>query len=875
MFSPKPFGLHVDPNLSLSDGALGFIKSQVGILQNRLDLADQKTGRHYAYLPDGSLVTVTHVYGITRVVVSGKPKSRTTPVIPLDATFRFPTIYSGRFGTLRYNIDDPDAGVTIYLTEQCRRRFAGYDPNKVRTVARLVKDKNFNIELPELLRPKFQTPLMNESRIKIAHYQYFRPNWWSGTMASLIQLIRGYGNQPANDTRYVPLDAPLGEVNIKYETMPYRGRLKEDGVIDYRFFFDDCHGVSFDDANEPWLVHLSSDGMYVMPLPIMPETTTPEFREWCETNGDEDLIYILDTFGGLPTGESFPEQGRQYWEEVGLIQKVETLSDFGGEYSEAIGWSFNNRGHGAVNCCQTSDPNGMRKGQTHYISIDLKRIPPVDPDELPVRDGLFDMIMSVHPLSGEQRKAFLFKLRHAPYSEVKDSYEHLKTNNNSNTISAFGWDKWSQYDLGNIFNHVVVRDKIQEGYLYFNGQQGTVGRAKPQIKFPQTAPKPDTGEYGCHSFGLEPSTVDGFNPVCSTAVFSYFADDSLKLVSYFYDPRNYNPPNESDKPPCSIIGSWTTVTYSGAADLAGHWFMNDLDEREAIPATVSTTTTTSMPVGYSEPIWAFARWFYEMGTITRSFVYNTNTTNVTTESKSFDVATIVPWGFRDGCLYTSKTKSASGSMTKSTGSGSVPDPYSYVIYTHHNIFAYIKGGASGNSGNALSTKDIDPPPKDGKPITVVDYTYSPSPCSDTYSSGGWLDIGDDVTDACLNGGNFTTGGKMSGKGAARGQRSTSFSTPIMSQESGHTYFNFRDTPDIVNREIAKEEYYFISPDPLKEGAIMLRLADKNCLGVKFYAAVDEWGGYDAKDKTTNRYWGYTRMVTAGTPVCQFVGVINE
>jgi hypothetical protein len=42
-----------------------------------------------------------------------------------------------------------------------------------------------------------------------------------------------------------------------------------------------------------------------MPLPMIPATMTSEFKEYIEQVDDQELIKIVDRFGGLPSGETF------------------------------------------------------------------------------------------------------------------------------------------------------------------------------------------------------------------------------------------------------------------------------------------------------------------------------------------------------------------------------------------------------------------------------------------------------------------------------------------------------------------------------------------------------------------------------------------
>ena len=873
MFTPEPYGLHVPKGFTLSGSDSAFIKGQVAILRNRLDLADQQSGRRYATLPSGKgTIVITESFGITRVIV--QPTYSIQSQLDDRYEFTLPIIYSGRIINTRWETDNSISGIQVKLTQQARRRIAGYDPNITKTIPEIIIDRRFNIELHEDIERRFILSSKPESRFTESQYEYLLANWWSGSMASAVQLIRGYGKSLSdNDVPprgYVPLRFEYDEpVDVKYWTMPYEGKFDKEGYINYRFFFEDCHGISFDDANEPWLVHISPRGVYVMPLPVIPDTTRPEFREWCEQVGDEELLHILDVFGGIPTGESFPENMKP-WEDVGLIQRVCDTSEFydGEYYSDAIGWSFNNRGHSAVNCCKKVLSDGTPVGRTFELNIELGHIPQVSVDELDKRLELFNKFMRQRDIEDPtERKLFLLKTLYSSFSDVEWA---LQRSNDSLTF-RFERDSWDKKSVVVGVRHNVSLVKINEGMLYHPNPI-----YQPQFKLPETRPFVFGGFRYCKSIEIETETPSPDNVVSNACVYAYFADDDLKMVYYFYDNRSFDKPPESNKPSCAILGSWVEVTYSGGSELAGNWYTNEVDDRHSIDSEVTTVETEHTPVGFGTPFFTFfPPGLYSYGQLTRSFIYNIRQLKTVSVSSTFRNALIVPWGFRDGVIYAKRTDMSSGNQTLTHSSGSVADPNSYIIYTYHRLLAYLNNYMEGNVDN-MPVSDIDPAPRDFKPVVVVGVNYAPSQCSDTFEEGGWQSLGDDITDEVSRSdnsialsGNFNTEG-------VRGQRYTSVSSPVSVGAVMEVSFSFRSRIDICNSIYHREEHYQPSPDPdMPMITIMLRSADCNRIGEKFYAAVDELGGYDGKNMELNRYWGYTNVVDVGTANCQFIGVINE
>ena len=113
-----------------------------------------------------------------------------------------------------------------------------------------------------------------------------------------------------------------------------------------------------------------------MPLPIIPATATAAFRDYMEEVGDQEIIAILDRFGGMPTGESFPLRENEFeaWRRAGVIIKVCDSADFYDHimYASACGWSFNLRGTEGYNTCYDyDDDEGLGYGLTYKASLKL------------------------------------------------------------------------------------------------------------------------------------------------------------------------------------------------------------------------------------------------------------------------------------------------------------------------------------------------------------------------------------------------------------------------------------------------------------------------------------------------------------------------
>ncbi len=99
-------------------------------------------------------------------------------------------------------------------------------------------------------------------------YEDVTASMYSGLMAKAAQLILGQG------------------IHLKYKCA-----------------WDTCHGITLDSKDKPWLVEISKDkGVIAMPLPMYPARKVSKIDA-------ESEAYKL--FGGVPSGDGFPEDGRK------------------------------------------------------------------------------------------------------------------------------------------------------------------------------------------------------------------------------------------------------------------------------------------------------------------------------------------------------------------------------------------------------------------------------------------------------------------------------------------------------------------------------------------------------------------------------------
>lgn len=122
---------------------------------------------------------------------------------------------------------------------------------------------------------------------------YPKPSMYSGAMKRVVQALYGIGK--TTDSGEALFDPSLREFAPYYAAQ---------NRYDYHWArTDGIHRV----ADDFWLVRISKDdGVLAMPLPLFDCTTGDAYKNALESIGDVDTFSVVNEFGGLPTGETFP-----------------------------------------------------------------------------------------------------------------------------------------------------------------------------------------------------------------------------------------------------------------------------------------------------------------------------------------------------------------------------------------------------------------------------------------------------------------------------------------------------------------------------------------------------------------------------------------
>ena len=883
MHAPRPYG-RFGPELNTQDEGFADalmrrainLKSQLGVQSLRLTRA----------LPGGGAATAIDMGGVTKLIVQGPPQEKELlPVADLaPATTKIPLFFSGVVER-----DKVRQGETtlVRVTEQTRKRVQGYKPPQMHSgIPQYLCPEVVGLQrLTVGYGPKHQE-FMPQVPGVLAHTQFtqLRPTWFSGAMAQVVQVAMGYGSSkltpqevaqlPRDSLEVASLGLPVvvqkriqGQmVNVRLPG--YRGVPPKSGQVQFDYKFHLTHGVAFASDKKPWLVQIDGRGVYAMPLPLVPATTTAAFREYMEEVDDQEVLWLLDRFGGLPSGEGFPEnvQEREAWQRAGVIQKLCEVQDFYQHlaYSPACGWSFNASGTEAYNTCYDYDEaEGLAYGLTYKVHFkigpttfdgkiqpDWEAQPPWDAEK---RDAyLADILKMAHQRGDGTALALLYKLRRQP---IEDIMQRAWENHGKPLYDPQAeYRYWDELDMSQkpIASANANLAQVNRGWLYHPAKF----EFQPQMKFPD----PYLGYCASFDFGpLENGRGKKTYPKCDTIMFAYHVGDDLKVVKYFRDERKFTRRTEDNYDECMTVGSWERKEYVGLSGLEGHFYITDLDERETIAPTEIVTTIVGVDKGYdSVPYFSFDDFFSMQGSIWRNKYFTHETKTETQGGKSITIGLCAPYLCRDGLLYARNTTVQNIRRTHSLGLKSVQDPYAYRMWTYDFVMHWVGGAAPPAKGR--------PYPKNGNPVWVESESYNPTLCNDIADSGPWIPgLPADYTWLVHPEANVW---KFSGGGG-----------PPKINAFSHSYNDGSKTEQILHaslmptlqkvHEKPSGHYFVSSPDSF--GFTFYRDACRNAAGNTEYGNVSEENPQVPKTRVR---FGYSRLVNH-TAAYHFIGVINE
>ena len=777
-----------------------------------------------------------------------------------------PMLFSGVITKSQVKTDSKE-GVIIKLTNQAKRRLGGYKKPIEKDSVEL---QRFVIKYApkfEYFKPEF------EGIYTWTQYIKQRPSWYSGAMAEVVQIIGGYGRQdfeklPEDSLERARMIVPKKwMLKIKKDLnnirLPgYTGFPNEDGMYQYDYKFRDTDLVSFDTEGKPWLVNVSSSGVHAMPMPLIPATTTAAFKDYIAEVGDEEIELILNRFGGMPSGESFPRKGKPFeaWRRAGVIIKVCSTEDFY-EHSamyEACGWSMNSLGTEAFNTCYGFAANGLM--QVHGYKLSLKLGKAINDGKLPSTFDLKDQkeartldayLSSLYELlaGNEDRElAIKYKIRRVGIGEIM-------ARASNGVAGKADLDYWDNLELEPIAAHSGNVSRTTSGPVYFPNPYPT---ASGRLKFPELTGK------GCESFMLHSPDYKGGEVRSDTVMFGCYVKDQLQVIKFFTDSREFYSDEESNFDECMVVGSWEKTVTTGSSGLMGSFYTTDFDDRQEAAEVTTTTNIVGRDLGYGNPAYHTPGVLMMNGGLSRSRYYSHETKTKNTAGFGIDTGVLVPV-FERNCIQYAYTESTSGtSETYSTSMKAMADPTSYNLWTYDSIFHFI-----GRSGKG------EPRPEEGVPVFVDEPSYNPTPCSDFADSGDWFGVGDsfvDVTGVC---GPYTSrssgvhhGGGVTIGGEAPGFQPESWKKDYPGKSSGYVGVSISVAGSVKASQDSPHPWFY-GLSPVDNDFYFYRDAIRITFGLSEYSSIS---GEDQSG--LRKRWGNTQLADHKS-AHNFIGVINE
>ncbi|WP_291345678.1 MULTISPECIES: hypothetical protein [unclassified Acinetobacter] len=859
MHSPRPYGLLVI-NGELTEKDNLFIDHQLKKLSNQKAISNLENVRQVKDLPDGGYVILQDMGGMLKAIAH---KELLLDEFEPDglAKIYVPMLYSGVITKARIRKEE---GVGFKITEQCRRRLINYSndalPNKELHLQRFIIEPNAQT-VPEFI------PQNNFSDFITTQYVQQRPTWYSGAMAEVMQIVGGYGRQDFNNLPDLPFEKSRIQIPEKYmeriaqeiegiRLPAYSGIPPLDGAFQYDYKFHSTNGVVFDTTNKPWLIRIRSNGVFAMPMPIVPVTATQTFREYIEEMGDEEILNILNRFGAMPSGEGFPTgEDFEAWRRAGVMIKVCDTADFYSHmyYSPACGWSLNLTGSEGFNTAYTYGEDGIAVGVAYKLRCEfaptenqgwLKAVK-ITGEKARVISQYLSKLYEILPKGDQKTLAILYKLRRVDADDVFQralisQYDPLGVTQNDVNY----WDNLELEPIASLNGNI---SQVAKGFLYHNAKP----EFQPQIKFPVV----EMG--GCVSFDFGAYAVPKDKPNCDTIMHGYYVGNNLKVIKYFVDWRGYQKQIESNYEPMMTVGSWEQTETSGSSSPQGYFYTTDFDFREVFSPVVTTTTIKGEDKGFdSKPFFSFVHFYAMSGDLWRNRYYTHLTKTNRTESEAINLAICIPYLTRNSAALAKKNTVIGITKSESLNLYAMQDPTTYRYWTYDFVFAW---------NTPLNKQTGKPYPVNGNPVWVEIEQYNPSEYSDFADQGSWLPgLPYDITWLIHP---DTNQWNHSGGGGAPKVKEYSISNTEPSNTTGSLYFDISETPVQVNSQIPQEWYFYISPD--EYGNVFYRDACKVVFGNSEYANISE------TDQNNLRYkWGYSSLVEHKSAY-HFIGVINE
>lgn len=322
-----------------TDAAQGLVSKGRSVLARAMELAERSGGSAKVTMALAGGVTVQAlIIGAQKVVTITvpPPEAEVPPEQPPPITEVAP-VPGGQPGLLSGWIRGPTfTDTTIGSPPSPRKILHDYRP------------------IPETAKAyKLPDAFQAMRRLGYSQTNKIRPGLFSGAMKRVVQAIFGIGHvgdpneMKDQSPRYIDLSVPAATRNVS---------------VNYNWVWNKTHGIFKADDKNHWLIEVSEiNGVLAMPLILMPDTMTVSYYQSKAKLNDIGTLRVLDEFGGIPTGESFPATGPALEAAItaGKVLRLLGASDldafYGNQFALAfsLGWAFADSGYEAHNTCMS------------------------------------------------------------------------------------------------------------------------------------------------------------------------------------------------------------------------------------------------------------------------------------------------------------------------------------------------------------------------------------------------------------------------------------------------------------------------------------------------------------------------------------------
>lgn len=425
-----------------------------------------------------------------------------------------------------------------------------------------------------------------------SQYTALKPSMYTGMMCKVVQAVMGLG-------RINP--SKLGDKAINKQDpqlSAYMRHIKSTGVqVRYDYKFHRTHGIYVGPDGVLWLIEIGINrGILARPLPIVPGSNKPPFRDSITVRGDSDMLEVLDALGCVPTGEAFPNTPTELAKAKARGDVIELMPASGmrefyknSPYSSACGWAFSDSGAEAHNTAYgyESDTAEVQTGYHYQVNI------------------------SIGPVV---------------------SHRQVGTPVGSGSASLVVQSKGALYGVGKLgkFLPYKIHEPVIGGLLSHD--------ASPMVA-QSVAPFCDT-------------TMHVFFDEGELKAVKFYLNPEEDVVDETEDSRY---PGE-----CIYNGEWTIVHTTGRRAFPRMMYTNDIDDRRVLKDNVVTTHIKSKDIGFDPPRFGDFPQAPEYCFVYRERVFERITTVTTVNGDSLGSVLVVPEFSRSAYYYITSSTDAGG-----------------------------------------------------------------------------------------------------------------------------------------------------------------------------------------------------------------------